>query len=76
MGDHCDIGWAIKCLRDGHSVCREGWYGKHKLTLQRPDENSKMTQPYVYITTQNGDLVPWLCSQADLLAGDWRIIDG
>jgi len=62
----------IDHLRRGLSVTRDGWYGKHQLWLQVPDSGSKMTVPYVYIATQNGDLVPWLCSQADLLATDWE----
>jgi hypothetical protein len=39
---------ALSTLKDGFSVCRTGWNGHHKLTLQVPDENSKMTQPYIY----------------------------
>ena len=41
------------------------------LTLQIPDEHSKMKQPYIYITPVGGQLVPWVASQADLLATDW-----
>lgn len=66
-----DIGWAVAQLNSGAAVTRQGWYGKHRIELQVPDEHSKMTQPYVYIVTERGDLVPWLCSQADLLATDW-----
>jgi hypothetical protein len=33
-----------------------------------------MTQPYVYIHTVQGDRIPWLCSQADLLAIDWEVV--
>ena len=69
------IGWAIEEMRKGRSVCRRGWNGKGQyLKLQVPDKNSKMTQPYVYITTVQGDLIPWLCSQADLLATDWEYV--
>jgi hypothetical protein len=45
------------------------------LELQTPDEHSKMTLPYVYMSTAQGDLVPWLCSQTDLLATDWEIVE-
>ncbi|MGL4808487.1 MAG: Thoeris anti-defense Tad2 family protein [Giesbergeria sp.] len=31
-----------------------------------------MRQPYVYMCPVGGQLVPWLCSQADLLASDWQ----
>jgi hypothetical protein len=67
------IGWAVKQLQNGSRVRREGWNGKGMwLELQVPDEDSKMTLPYVYMSTAQGDLVPWLCSQTDLLATDWE----
>lgn len=68
------IGWAVKQLHDGRRVCRAGWNGKGmSLALQVPDEHSKMTLPYVYMHTVQGALVPWLCSQTDLLAVDWEL---
>jgi hypothetical protein len=71
-----DIGWAIDQLRNGYRVRRAGWNGKGMfLELQVPDAHSKMTLPYVYMSTVTGDLVPWLCSQTDLLAIDWEIAD-
>ena len=69
------IGWAIKQLQNGYRVARTGWNGPGQyLELQVPDEHSKMTLPYIYITTVQGDLVPWLASQTDILAADWEII--
>lgn len=68
------IGWAIKELHNGSKVCRAGWNGKNMyLKLQVPDTNSKMTLPYVYMKTADNNLVPWLCSQTDILATDWQI---
>lgn len=68
------IGWAVKQLHNGSKVCRSGWNGKDMyLELQVPDAHSKMTLPYVYMRTAQGDLVPWLCSQTDLLATDWQL---
>jgi hypothetical protein len=68
-----DIGWAVTRLRNGHRVARAGWNGRGMaLELRVPDEHSKMTLPYVYMRTVQGDLVPWLCSQTDLLASDWE----
>ena len=73
MGD--GIGWAVKQMQNGSKVARSGWNGKDMyLMLQVPDEHSKMTLPYVYIRTVQGDLVPWLCSQTDLLARDWMVV--
>ena len=43
------------------------------IALQTPDANSKMTLPYIYMSTAQGDLVPWLASQTDLLSEDWEV---
>lgn len=68
------IGWAVKQMHNGQKVCRCGWNGKGMwLMIQTPDEHSKMTKPYVYMKTVDGDLVPWLYSQSDLLATDWEL---
>jgi hypothetical protein len=68
------IGWTVKQLQDGLKVRRLGWNAKNMyLELQAPDEHSKMTLPYVYISTAQGGLIPWNCSQADLLATDWEL---
>lgn len=69
-----DFGKALDCLKQGACVTRAGWNGANqRLKLQRPDEHSKMTLPYIYITTVTGDRVPWLASQTDLLAVDWLV---
>jgi Protein of unknown function (DUF2829) len=71
------IGWAVAQLREGGKVQRAGWNGKNMwLELQVPDTKSKMTLPYVYMKTADGYLVPWLCSQTDLLAVDWSVCNG
>jgi len=67
-----DFGQALETLKAGGTVSRLGWNGKGQfLAMQVPDEHSKMTLPYIYISTVTGDLVPWLASQTDLLAEDW-----
>ena len=69
-----DFGGALKALRAGASLTRLGWNGAGQfIALQMPDEYSKMTLPYLYLTTVTGDTVPWLASQTDMLAGDWEI---
>ena len=69
-----NFGEALNALEGGSRVTREGWNGKGMwIHLQRPDENSKMTLPYIYMRTAQGDLVPWLASQSDLLARDWSL---
>jgi hypothetical protein len=69
-----DFGQALNRLQNGEKVTRAGWNGPNQyLSLQRPDENSKMTLPYIYITTVQHDLVPWFASQTDMLAQDWWV---
>lgn len=67
-----DFGEAVKDLKEGKRVYRDGWNGKGMwLELQVPDEHSKMTLPYIYMKTVTGDLVPWIASQTDILSEDW-----
>ena len=84
MSEAMDFGEAIRALKAGKKVARKGWNGKGiYVELQVPDENSKMTLPYVCIVT-NGlitdnkyapkGIVPWLASQTDMLSEDWVIV--
>ena len=70
-----EIGQAVKEMWDGNRVARRGWNGPNQcLEMQRPTEESIMTLPYIFITTVQGDRVPWLASQTDILAIDWIIV--
>lgn len=73
------FGWALWKIAQGHTAQRVGWNGKGLwIRLQQPDDNSKMTLPYIYMgypdDAQNtpGARVPWLASQTDMLATDWQ----
>ena len=80
-----NFGEAIKYLKRGFKVARKGWNGKGiYLEMQKPDENSKMTLPYIYIVTNTlvsdnphapRGVVPWLASQTDMLCEDWVFVD-
>lgn len=76
-----DFGDALRFLKAGNKVARDGWNGKGLwLELQWPDAGSKMTLPYVYLNYPDdarntpGARVPWLASQTDMLAEDWEIV--
>ena len=70
-----NFGQAIERLKQGQNVTRKGWNGKGMyLSLQSPDAQSKMSLPYVYMNTTKGDRVPWLPTQADMLAENWMTI--
>jgi hypothetical protein len=69
------FGEALEAAKIGLRIQRDGWNGKGQyVQLQRPDANSKMGLPYLYITTVDGKRVPWLASQTDMLAEDWRAL--
>ena len=79
-----NFGQALQALKQGNKAARLGWNGKGIfIELQVPDENSKMTSPYIFIDTTglqtNNEMapksrVPWLASQTDMLAEDWEIV--
>ena len=71
-----DFGWAIRKLKSGRFVTRSGWNGKGMyLFLKEPltTDVGAPTLPYVMMYTAQGDLVPWLASQSDVLSEDWEI---
>ena len=71
-----DFGGAIRAVKAGRKMTRDGWNGKSQwIALQVPDEHSKMRLPYIFICTVTGALVPWLASQTDMLAEDWRVVE-
>ena len=70
-----DFGGALRALKSGNRVAREGWNGKGMwLAFQQPDEHSKMRRPYIYMKPVDDELVPWVASQSDLLACGWVVV--
>ena len=80
------FGGALQALKIGKSVFRVGWNGKGlSIGLQSPNEHSVNTLPYLYITYPSTPAsesapanhinarVPWLASQTDILAEDWKV---
>ena len=83
------IGWAVKQMTDGQRVRRAGWNGKGMFVFLVPGSRFKVNRhpllgiypegteidyhPHVDMKTAQGYVVPWLCSQADLLATDWEL---
>lgn len=85
------IGWAVKEMQNGSKVRRAGWNGKGMFLFLVPGSQFQVSrppllgiyeegttidyQPHVDMRTAQGTIVPWLCSQSDLLATDWEIAD-
>lgn len=66
---------AFELAKNGKAITRDGWNGDGLIVkAQFPDEHSKMGNPYLYIdaTALGGTLNPWVPSQTDLFANDWR----
>lgn len=69
------FGQAIEAMRSGKKVSRAGWNGKGMwIAIENPNLASTMTEPFVYMKTVQGRLIPWLASQADILACDFEIV--
>ena len=69
-----DFGSALKALKEGYRVTREGWFGNVYLELQVPDAFSKMTLPYIYMV-KGANKFPCDLSCESIMAEDWTIVD-
>ncbi len=81
------IGRAVKLMELGSRVARRGWNGKDMFLFLVPGSTFQVNRapllgiypagteinyhPHVDMKTVSGEIVPWLCSQSDLLARDW-----
>jgi hypothetical protein len=70
-----NFGDALYALEHDKKVARTGWNGNNmSLELQVPDTRSKMNLPYIFMNTAQGDRVPWVASQTDVLSKDWLVV--
>lgn len=66
---------ALERIREGSFVTRKGWNGKGMYVgLQKPNALSSLNTPFIYIRTVEGQVIPWVASQSDLLANDWEVV--
>ena len=49
------------------------WSSDVKIKVQRPDENSKMTAPYLYVESRFGK-VPWKETMIELFSEEWEVV--
>ena len=89
--DGMSFGLAIEALKKGARVARSGWNGKgmflflvagSRFTVNRPPllgiypEGTVVDyHAHIDMKTAQGYVVPWLASQADMLADDWLIVE-
>lgn len=82
---------ALALLKDGHRLQRAGWNGKGMFVFLVTGSVFKVNRPpllgiypegteiryhgHVDMKTADGMVVPWLCSQTDMLAEDWQVLE-
>lgn len=82
---------ALALIKDGKRLQRVGWNGKGMFIFLVPGSTFKVNRPpllgiypegteinyhgHVDMKTADGMVVPWLCSQTDLLAEDWQTLE-
>ena len=86
-----NFGEALVALKMGKRVGRMGWNGKgmfiffvpgHTFEVNRPPllgiypRGERITYcPHIDMRTSDRRIVPWLCSQTDMLADDWEEVN-
>lgn len=84
------FGDAIVYLKVGRKLTRSSWNGKgmfiflvegSSFTVNRApllgiyEEGTRVVyQPHIDMKTANDTIVPWFCSQSDMLANDWEVL--
>lgn len=81
-----NFGTAIHYLKRGLKVARKGWNGKGMYLFLSPRIGCQMYEQFtgqkindmkefLVIKTTDGELVPWVASQMDVLAEDWKFFE-
>lgn len=82
-----DFAEVVRGLKNGKRYARSGWNGKNMFIFLVAGSKFKVNREpllsilgegtevdyhgHVDMRTATGQIVPWLCSQTDLLAEDW-----
>ena len=90
-GVKAGFGGALAALRVGERVARVGWNGKDMFLFLVPGSHFKVNRApllgiypegtgidyrsHIDMKTAQGDVVPWVASQSDLLAEDWYVVE-
>ena len=89
--DCMNFGLAIEAAKKGAKITRRGWHGKGMFLYYVPEgrypartdaaksiatEDGKVDYgAYIAMKTAQGNVVPWLASQTDILADDWEVVE-
>ena len=73
--DGMPFGHAVECLKEGYKVERKGWNGKGMwLRFVSKSVLPPGHRTYIEMKTVDDEYVPWVASQTDILADDWRVV--
>jgi len=68
-----NFGQAFSALKEANCCMRlPKWSTDVVIKMQIPDENSKMSAPYLYVESRYGR-VPWMPTVIELFSEDWEI---
>lgn len=86
-----DFSLALRHLKEGYKVARTNWNGKDMFIFLVPGSTFKVNRApllgiypegteikyhgHIDMKTADGQVVPWLCSQTDMLATDWELVN-
>lgn len=86
-----NFSFALQYIKNNKRVRRAGWNGKNMFIFLVPGSTFTVNRPpllgiypegtvieyhaHIDMKTAQGYVVPWLASQADLLANDWEIAE-
>lgn len=85
-----DFGGALRSLKQGEKLRRRGWNGRDMFIYLVPGSVFEVNRPpllgiyplgrvirykpHIDMCTAEGEHVPWLASQTDILADDWEAL--
>lgn len=69
------FGQALEVVKQGSVGMRlPQWSEDVVVRVQKPDEHSKMTAPYLYVESRFGR-VPWKETNIELFSHDWEVVN-
>lgn len=90
MNEFFSFSQALLFLKQGKKVARQGWDGKNMFIFLVPGSTFKVNRKpllgiylegteinyhaHIDMKTVQGEIVPWIASQLDILEEDWQIV--
>jgi len=68
-----NFGDAFEEVKKGKGMRLPHWLPDVTIKAQYPDENSKMTAPYLYVDSRFGR-VPWRETMIELFSEEWTVV--